>query len=123
MIKHSSLKIDNFRELIEKPLKIYLGDLTYNTVTLATEAFPLNVGYIASYCKKLFGSNVNITLFKYIDEIEKAVIDNPPDILGLSNYCWSHNVSYEIFKLCKEKNGIVSDGLGKLLFDLNIKEK
>ena len=26
-------------------------------------------------------------------------------------------------KLCKEKNGIVSDGLGKLLFDLNIKEK
>ena len=104
MIKHSSLKIDNFMESIEKPLKIYLGDLTYNTVTLATEAFPLNVSYIASYCKKLFGSNVNITLFKYIDEIEKAVIDNPPDILGLSNYCWSHNVSYEIFKLCKEKN-------------------
>ena len=39
------------------PLKIYLGDLTYTTVTLATEAFPLNVGYIASYCKKLFGRN------------------------------------------------------------------
>ena len=48
MIKHSSLKIDNFRESIEKSLKIYLGDLTYNTVTLATEAFPLNVSYIAS---------------------------------------------------------------------------
>jgi len=56
-----------------RPLKIYLGDLTYTTVTLATEAFPLNVGYIASYCKKLFGDNVEITLFKYIDEIDKAV--------------------------------------------------
>ncbi|SVC89685.1 uncharacterized protein METZ01_LOCUS342539, partial [marine metagenome] len=98
------MKIEKRSESMDKPLKIYLGDLTYNTVTLATEAFPLNVGYIASYCKKLFGSNVNITLFKYIGEIEKAVIDNPPDILGLSNYCWSHNVSYEIFKLCKEKN-------------------
>ena len=104
MKEHSSLKIESIGKPTDNTLKIYLGDLTYNTVTLATEAFPLNVGYIASYCKKLFGSNVNITLFKYIDELEKAVIDNPPDILGLSNYCWSHNVSYEIFKLCKEKN-------------------
>ena len=87
-----------------KPLKIYLADLTYTTVTLATEAFPLNVGYIASYCKKLFGNDVEITLFKYIDEIDKAVNENPPDILGLSNYCWSHNVSYEIFKMCKKTN-------------------
>ena len=88
---------------MENPLKIYLGDLTYNTVTLATEAFPLNVAYIGSYCKKLFGSDVEITLFKYIEKIEDAVANEPPDILGLSNYCWSHNVSYEIFKLCKEK--------------------
>lgn len=87
-----------------RPLKIYLGDLTYTTVTLATEAFPLNVGFIASYCKKLFGDSVDITLFKYIDEIDKAVNENPPDILGLSNYCWSHNVSSEIFKMCKKSN-------------------
>ena len=87
-----------------RPLKIYLADLTYTTVTLATEAFPLNVGYIASYCKKLFGNDIEITLFKYIDKIDKAVNENPPDILGLSNYCWSHNVSYEIFKMCKKTN-------------------
>jgi len=86
------------------PLKIYLGDLTYTTVTLATEAFPLNVGYVASYCKKLFGDDVEITLFKYIDEIDKAVNENPPDILAMSNYAWSHNVSYEIFKMCKKTN-------------------
>ena len=46
-----------------RPLKIYLGDLTYTTVTLATEAFPLNVGFIGSYCKKLFG-NDNQSFFK-----------------------------------------------------------
>ena len=85
-------------------MKIYLGDLTYTTVTLATEAFPLNVGFIGSYCKKLFGNKVEITLFKYIEDIDKAVNENPPDILGLSNYCWSHNVSSEIFKMCKKSN-------------------
>ena len=91
--KENSLKND-------RPLKIYLGDLTYDTVTLATEAMPLNVGLVASYCIKRFGSNVDITLFKYIDELDNAIHESPPDILGLSNYCWSHNVSLEILKGC-----------------------
>ena len=82
-----------------RPLKIYLGDLTYTTVTIATEAFPLNVGYIASYCKKLFGNDVEITLFKYIDEIDKAVNENPPDILAMSNYAWCHRIGREISKI------------------------
>ena len=46
-------------------LKIYLGDLTYNTIVVSTEALPINIGYIASYCKKRFGSEVEFTLFKY----------------------------------------------------------
>ena len=87
-----------------RPLKIYLGDLTYTTVTLATEAFPLNVGFIGSYCKKLFGNDIENTLFKYIEDIDKAVNENPPDVLGLSNYCWSHNVSSEIFNMAKKSN-------------------
>ena len=85
-----------------KPLKIYLGDLTYDTVTLATEAMPLNIGFAASYCIKKFGSNVDITLFKYIEELDAAIHNSPPDILGLSNYCWSHNVSLEIFKMLRK---------------------
>jgi len=87
-----------------KPLKIYLGDLTYDTVTLATEAFPLNVGLIASYCIKRFGSDVEITLFKYIDDLDKAIHESPPTILGLSNYCWSHNVSTEMFRMLAKTN-------------------
>ena len=87
-----------------EPLKIYLGDLTYNTISLSTEVFPLNIGYIASYCKKQFGNKVDITLFKYIDDLEKSLSDSPPDILGLSNYCWCQNVSQEMFKLFTEKN-------------------
>lgn len=87
---------------MNKPLKIYLGDLTYDTVTIATEAFPLNVGYIASYCKQQFGKDIDIEIFKYIPKLEKAIRESPPDVLGLSNYCWSHNVSKEMFKILKE---------------------
>ena len=89
-------------------MKIFLADLTYTTVTIATEALPINIGYIASYCIKRFGSKVDIKLFKYIEELEKAINESPPDILGLSNYVWSQNVSNEMFKLFTKKN---PDGL------------
>jgi radical SAM superfamily enzyme YgiQ (UPF0313 family) len=87
-----------------KPLKIYLGDLTYDTVTVSTNSFPLNIGYIASYCIGLFKSKVEIKLFKYIKDLELAILTSPPDLLGLSNYCWNQNVSHEMFTLLHNKN-------------------
>ena len=54
------------------PLKIYLADLTYNTVAISTEAMPLNIGLIASYCKNKFGNKVEIKLFKYIDKLDEV---------------------------------------------------
>ena len=95
-IKKGSLKKSG------KPLKIYLSDLTYDTVTLASEAMPLNVGYVAAYCKKRFGDQVEITLFKYIHDLDSAIQNSPPDILGMSNYCWGHNVSVELMKMLRE---------------------
>ena len=87
-----------------EPLKIYLGDLTYNTISLSTEVFPLNIGYIASYCKKQFGNKVDITLFKYIEELEDAIENSPPDILGMSNYAWCHRLGLEMFRIALQKN-------------------
>ena len=86
-----------------KSLKIYLGDLTYDTVGLSTEVFPLNIGYIASYCKQIFENKVEISLFKYIEKLETAIENNPPDILGLSNYAWCHRIGLEMFRIAKEK--------------------
>ena len=87
---------------MKKPIRVFLGDLTYDTITVSTESFPLNVGYIASYCLSKFGSDVDITIFKYIDKLEKAIRENPPDILGLSNYVWNHRIGYELFKILHE---------------------
>jgi len=85
-------------------LKIYLGDLTYDTVAISTEAMPLNVGFVGAYCKKRFGDRVEISIFKYIHDIENAIKESPPDVLALSNYIWSYNLSSEIFKIVKDIN-------------------
>lgn len=85
-------------------LKIYLGDLTYDTIVLANDVFPLNIGFIASYTLNKFKEFVDISLFKYVDELEKAIIESPPDILALSNYCWNERIGYEMFKIAKDSN-------------------
>lgn len=87
-----------------KPVRIFLADLTYDTISLSTEAFPLNIGYVGSYCTNQFGSAVDITLFKYIEDLETALLQSPPDILGLSNYAWNQRIGLEMFRIFKQKN-------------------
>ncbi len=103
-----------------KPLKIYLGDLTYETVIISAEAIPLNIGFVATYCKQQFGSDVEISLFKYVDELEKAIKESPPDILALSNYVWSRNLSYEIFSIMNDIDSNVLNVWGGPNFPIDL---
>jgi radical SAM superfamily enzyme YgiQ (UPF0313 family) len=88
----------------KKPLKIFLGDLTYDTISISTDSIPLNIGYIASYCIDKFGQDVEISLFKYIDKLDKAINDSPPNILALSNYCWNQHIDLEMFRILSKVN-------------------
>lgn len=82
-------------------MRIYLADLTHTGHGIATEAFPLNVGLIASYTRKQFGAEVDLHLFKYPEELIEAIRREPPAILGLSNYTWNANLSYFITRMAK----------------------
>jgi hypothetical protein len=84
-----------------KPVSIYLGDLTYTTLSLATDAFPLNVGFIAAYAEKVFGNEIDLRLFKYVEDLEQSIHESPPDILGLSNYPWNFSLGLEFFRMAR----------------------
>ena len=88
----------------KKKLKVFLCDLTYDTIILVSDTIPINIGFVGSYLKKSFGDQIDINLFKYpksvIDEIKK----NPPDIVALSNYSWNSNLSEYVASFAKEIN-------------------
>lgn len=83
------------------PLRIYLGDLTHTGLGIATEAFPLNVGLVASYALKRFGRSIEVTLFKYPEDLLEALNRQPPHLLGLSNYTWNSRLSYHFLERAK----------------------
>ena len=75
-------------------LRIYLADLTHTGLGTATEAFPLNIGLVASYCLKNFKNDVEIKLFKFPEDLKKSIDEKKPHLLGCSNYSWNCNLSY-----------------------------
>ncbi len=89
---------------MKKPLKIYLCDLTYDTIIFVSDTIPINIGFISSFLKKNLGERVSIELFKYPNDLLKKIKDDPPDILGLSNYSWNSNLSEYYAKLTKQLN-------------------
>ena len=108
-----------------KPLKVFLADLTYDTITLSTDVFPLNIGYISACTKAQFGSDVEIKLFKYIEKIVDELERSPPDIIGMSNYAWCHRISREISKIFSKlnPNGIIVWGGPNFPLDLPSQER
>ena len=87
-----------------QPLKVYLCDLTHDTVILVSDTIPVNLGFIGSYAKKIYGNSIEISLFKYPKTAIDAIKKNPPDVLGLSNYSWNSLLSERIANLAKSVN-------------------
>jgi len=87
-------------------LKIFLGDLSYINKENRFNLFvPLNIGYIASYTKKLFGDQVEITLFKDPNKLLHEIEKQRPDILGLSFSYWNTKLNHVVSRKAKELLG------------------
>ena len=53
---------------------------------------PLNIAYIAAFIDDKLPENTEIKLSEST-ELEKALKEEPPDILGLSFYSWNERLS------------------------------
>jgi radical SAM superfamily enzyme YgiQ (UPF0313 family) len=81
--------------------KIYLADLIYDVVK-TNFTVPLNIGCIAANAINAFKNDVEITLFKYPAELEKAIKTAPPDMMGFSNYSWNARLNLFFANLVKK---------------------
>ncbi|MDD5327084.1 MAG: radical SAM protein [Phycisphaerae bacterium] len=73
---------------------------------------PLNIGYIGSSVKEKYAEQVDITIFKYPKQLEEALRNVPPDILGLSHYSWNDRLDNLFLKMVKQLNPDVITVMG-----------
>ena len=81
-----------------------MGDLTYDTIIFVSDTIPINIGFIASYAKKIHGNDINISLYKFPQTILDAIEKDPPDIVALSNYSWNSNLAEMVAGFAKKHN-------------------
>lgn len=88
---------------MSKKLSIYLGDMAHNFVpSRDIWTIPLNICCIASYVNSFYEDEVEFRLFKFPDLLLNAIDNEPPDIIGLSNYVWNTELSKKIIKFAKK---------------------
>ncbi|NQV19936.1 MAG: hypothetical protein HQ511_00810 [Rhodospirillales bacterium] len=84
---------------------VYLIDLTHESqLGIGSDTMPLQLGLIAAYCLKDLGEQVEIELFKYTDEFEKAVLEKPPFLIGVSNYLWNIDLGSKYIQALKRRH-------------------
>jgi len=84
---------------------IFLADLVHNYDSKGPHIIPVNIGYVASYAKKLYGDRVEIRLFKYPMDLINAFKQQLPDIIGLSCYTWNTDINSKIISRVKSLRG------------------
>lgn len=89
---------------------VYLIDLTHESqLGIGSDTMPLQLGLIAAYCLKDLGEQVEIELFKYTDEFEKAVLEKPPFLIGVSNYLWNIDLGSKYIQALKRRHpGVIT---------------
>src|SRR6266545_3710550 len=90
--------------MFKTPLRVFLCDLTHDTVVLVSDTTPINVGFVGAYAKKVLGDDIDVSLFKYPTTVIEALQTAAPDVIALSNYSWNSKLSERIARLAKQCN-------------------
>lgn len=80
-------------------LKVILCDLKYrNEFTRNTTYVPLNIGYIASHAKTVFGGDIDLCLLDDPHVVLDRARDERPDLIAFSLYFWNFDLTRAVIR-------------------------
>ena len=81
--------------------KVYFADLTHTGLGINANVFPLGVGLVAGYAAQELNGDIEVSIYKYPEELDQALRRETPQVLCMSNYAWNANLSYTFAKYVK----------------------
>ncbi len=74
-------------------IKTYFADLSHTAQGVMSKIFPIGVSTVAAYACQELGDQLEIELFKFPEDLDRALCSDIPDILCLSNYSWNLQIA------------------------------
>lgn len=85
-------------------LRVYIADLANELVEIDNKSIPIGIGFVAAYCKKRFGQEVDVQVFRTFKPLSEQLEIAPPDVMGFGSYDWNFNLSLKAAALVKKIN-------------------
>ena len=90
--------------MAQKQINILLAEAPFSyqgAIVKGERYFPLGIGYIASYIRRLPSRKVRLFLGE-LDEFKQTLKNDPPDVLGISSMTNTYPAGAEMARLAKE---------------------
>ena len=81
--------------------KIYFSDLTHTAQGINANTFPYGISCVMAYVMKIFGDKYDYSLYKLPKDLNKAIEQEMPLMLCMSNYSWNSELAYKFASLAK----------------------
>ncbi len=106
-------------------MRVFLADLGHNILTISSDTYPLGVANLAMYARAHVAGcgEADIRIFREPDELEAALSEGVPDLLGFSSYAWNHNLATHFARLAKQRDPGVLTFMGGPNFPLTAEEQ
>ena len=82
-------------------IKVFFADLTHTAQGIMSKIFPIGTATVAAYACQELPDEIDVKLFKFPEELDKALSENIPVILCLSNYSWNLQMANTFAKAAK----------------------
>ena len=99
--------------------KVYFADLSHTGVVNNTNIFPLGAGLVAAYAAQELNDDIEVSIYKYPEDLDQAMRRETPHVLSMSNYSWNANLSYAFANIVKRHHPEVTVIFGGPNFPLD----
>ena len=99
--------------------KVYFADLTHTGMVINANNFPLGVGLVAAYAAQELNDDIEVSIYKYPEDLDQAMRRETPHVLCMSNYSWNANLSYAFANIVKRHHPEVTVIFGGPNFPLD----
>ncbi len=81
--------------------KVYFTDLTHTGLGVNANNFPLGVGLVAANAVKELKDHLDVSIYKYPEDLNQALSREMPHVLCMSNYAWNADLTYAFAEYVK----------------------